>query len=83
MATSSKLQKVVTKAKGVASYIFWATLSLLFLALIVMTLAGWLGIGPSNSSRQQGNNESDYDYHQRLKADDQEQYKDCGFKPTC
>jgi len=63
-----------------------AVFSVLTSILIFTTfLAGvyFLVIAPPSSSRQQHQGESDYRYQQRLQAQDGEQYKDCGFKPTC
>jgi flagellar basal body-associated protein FliL len=63
--------------------------SMLWVIIIIVALVAFLVGGyfwpRSNSSnaRQQRQGESDYEYHQRLEAEDQEQYKDCGFRPTC
>ncbi len=37
----------------------------------------------SGNDTKQDPGESDYEYHQRIQGQDEEQYKDCGFKPTC
>jgi hypothetical protein len=62
--------------------LFWVVI--LVAALAVFLIGGYLWPRSSSStSRQQRAGESDYQYHQRLQAEDEEDHKDCGFKPTC
>lgn len=81
MSGSSRAAKI----KGVAADLFWGVVLLGFIALIAITIAGAFGVGGSteDSSREQRQGESDYQYHERLQAEDEEANRDCGFRPTC
>jgi hypothetical protein len=71
----------MTRAARVRA-VFWIVI---ILAAVTALLIGGYFLPRSNSSnsRQQRAGESDYQYHQRLQAEDEEDHKDCGFKPTC
>lgn len=78
--------EIGARIKGVAAFIFWWMILLGFIALIAITVAGWFGIGAGGSaddSREQRQGESDYQYHERLQAEDEEANRDCGFRPAC
>lgn len=84
MNISKGLQKGVPVIKGAAQYAFWAALCLGLITLIAITIANTFGIGGNSSdSRAQHPGESNSEYHQRLQAEDEELYKDCGFRPAC
>jgi len=74
----------VAKLKGIAKDLLWGIVLLGFIALIGITVAGWFGAGgDTDSSREQRQGESDYQYQERLRAEDEELHKDCGFRPAC
>jgi len=52
------------------------------LAFIAILAGGYL-LPQSSSDRQQQSGESDYEYHQRIQAEDAQDHRDCGYKPTC
>jgi hypothetical protein len=66
---------------------FYSTLQTIAIVILFLAfLAGgyvWVYFNPSSDTRKQFEGESDYEYHQRIQAEDKEDYKDCGFRPAC
>lgn len=54
------------------------------LVLLAILIGGYLLPRSSSSTdRQQQHGESDYEYHQRIQAEDKQDSRDCGYKPAC
>lgn len=66
---------------------FYSVLQVVIISvLFVVFLVGgyiWVYANPSPDTRKQNDGESDYEYHQRIQSENEEDYKDCGFRPTC
>lgn len=71
----------VAKFKAIAKDVMWGVLALGLVAFIALAIAG--SFGGSDSSREQRQGESDYQYNERLQAENEEMYKDCGFRLAC
>lgn len=61
--------------------ILWA--GILIIAFCALLFGDYFFVNSSSGERSQHQGESDYEYHQRLQTEDQQDYRDCGYRPAC